>query len=108
MLLILFISVLPTHVFVVVVGSRRSTARDVIYQLSAVGKWLSKLGVGEYENLFLINGYDDLDFMVRQCSFALWWRRVRVCGDKLGDEGGGRRVGVRGTHSKDVPRIEGK
>jgi len=51
----------------VVFWSYRYVFADATLILS-VGDWLADLELLEYENLFIGNGYDDMDFMVRvQC-----------------------------------------
>ena len=30
----------------------------------SVGEWLDNLGMGQYENMMIANGFDNLDFMV--------------------------------------------
>ena len=32
--------------------------------VQSVGDWLADLGLSEYENMLVGNGYDDMDFMV--------------------------------------------
>ena len=34
--------------------------------MQSVGDWLESLGLPQYENTFIANGYDDMEFMV--CS----------------------------------------
>lgn len=32
--------------------------------MQSVGDWLDSLGLGQYENTLVANGFDDMDFMV--------------------------------------------
>ena len=35
--------------------------------MQSVGDWLESIGLPQYENTLVANGFDDMDFMVRQC-----------------------------------------
>lgn len=37
-----------------------------------VGEWLEHVGLPQYENKFLLNGFDDLRFMVSHLQHAIW------------------------------------
>ncbi len=34
-------------------------------RIQSVGEWLENLGLPQYENTLIANGFDDMDFMVR-------------------------------------------
>ena len=36
--------------------------------MQSVGDWLDRLGLGQYENTLVANGYDDTDFLVSNFS----------------------------------------
>ena len=39
--------------------------------MQSVGEWLESLGLGQYENAFVANGYDNVDFLVSIVAYFL-------------------------------------
>ena len=37
---------------------------DGRHKIQSVGEWLDSLGLGQYENTLVANGFDDTDFLV--------------------------------------------
>ena len=33
-------------------------------QMISIGEWLESIGMGQYENAFVANGYDNIDYLV--------------------------------------------
>ena len=44
--------------------------------MQSVGDWLEGIGLPQYENTFIANGYDDMEFMVSVTVSV----SVKVCG----------------------------
>lgn len=37
-------------------------------EFGTVGSWLTNIGLGQYENVLIINGYDNINMLVSNCS----------------------------------------
>ena len=41
------------------------------HKIQSVGEWLDSLGLGQYENTLVANGFDDTDFLV-SCALSFY------------------------------------